>query len=112
MRNETLYLHDILRAIDSIQTFVEGMDLETFQADDKTSSAVTRKFEIMGEAAKHVSDDIRQQFPDVPWKQMAGMRDRLIHFYFGVDALIVWRTIQEHLPTLRQSIQNILDEQT
>ena len=79
MRNEALYLQDILRAIGSIQTFVEGMDLEAFQADDKTISAVVRKFEIIGEAAKHVSDDVRRQYPNVPWKNMAGMRDRLIH---------------------------------
>lgn len=108
MRDTALYLKDILAAIDSIQTFVAGMTFTEFQADDKTVSAVIRKFEIIGEAAKFVPESIRVQYPTVPWKEMAGMRDRLIHFYFGVDMLIVWRTIHEHLPTLRAVLEHIV----
>lgn len=86
MRDSTLYLKDILAAIDSIERFTAGMDLETFQADDKTTSAVMRKLEIIGEAVKQIPDEIRQKHSQVPWKEMAGMREKLIHFY-------IWRRL-------------------
>lgn len=85
MRDCKLYLNDILAALDSIEQFVAGMDLEAFRADDKTTSAVMRKLEIIGEATKQIPDEIRRNHPDIPWKEMGGMRDKLIHFYFGVD---------------------------
>lgn len=100
MRNYELYLKDILNAFEAIEKFVEGMDFEGFKKDDKTSSAVIRKFEIIGEAAKHIPDEIRQKYSQIPWKEMAGMRDRLIHFYFGIDYNLVWETIKERLPRL------------
>ncbi len=112
MRDYALYLKDILAAIESILSFLHGMDLESFQADDKTVSAVIRKLEIMGEAAKRIPDTVRQQHPEVPWKLMAAMRDRLIHFYSGVDKLLVWKTVEEHLPTLKASIQAILEQRS
>ena len=85
MRDCRLYLKDILAELESVETFVAGMDLGEFSADDKTASAVVRKFEIIGEAAKNIPEDIRRRYPKIPWKEMAGMRDRVIHFYFGVD---------------------------
>ncbi len=111
MRKAVLYLKDILAAIDSIQIFTFGFDIAALQEDDKTLSAVIRKFEIIGEAAKGLSEIIRKQYPEVPWKEMAGMRDRLIHFYFGVDVQLVWETIQRRLPELRRQMQQILEEQ-
>ncbi len=85
MRNYTLYLKDIVAAVESIEAFVEGMDLKAFQADDKTASAVIRKFEIIGEVARQIPEGMRQGYPEVPWKEMAGMRDRLIHFYIRCE---------------------------
>lgn len=110
MREHALYLKDILAAIDSIERFIEGMDLGDFQADDKTTSAVIRKLEIIGEAVKQLPEEVRQKNPQVPWKEMAGMRDKLIHFYFGVDYILVWRAINESLPHVKQEIQKILQE--
>jgi len=107
VRDYKLYLKDILAAMDSIETFVEGMSLEQFLEDDKTSSAVIRKFEIIGEAAKHIPEEILKQYPNVPWKEMAGMRDKLIHFYFGADCQLVWVTIKERLPKLKPEIKKI-----
>ena len=107
-RDQTIYLRDILDAIDSIESFVTGMDFAAFQQDDKTYSAVVRKLEVIGEATKQVPDEIRQRKPEIPWKEMAGMRDRLIHAYFAIDVKLVWRTIHDYLPTTRSQISEIL----
>jgi uncharacterized protein with HEPN domain len=108
MRDDRLYLEDILQAMESTETFVQGMTFDDFQADDKTASAVVRKLEIIGEATKQVSSDIRHKHPELPWGEMAGMRDRLIHAYFGVDYRLVWRTVKERIPQLKPVLKEIL----
>lgn len=110
-RNYVVYLKDILGALESIEAFVAGMAFEAFEKDDKTSSAVVRKFEIIGEATKQLPVELRQAYPLVPWKEMAGMRDRLIHFYSGVDLWLLWDTIQKRLPDVKAQITDILEEQ-
>jgi len=110
MRDQTLYLKDILAAIESIEQFVAGMSFEAFQTDDKTLSAVVRKLEIIGEATKRVPDEVRLSHPSIPWREMAGMRDKLIHFYFGVDHQLVWKTVKERLPSIKPDIIRILVE--
>ncbi|MBI3602405.1 MAG: DUF86 domain-containing protein [Candidatus Omnitrophica bacterium] len=108
IKDYKIYLNDILGAIKSIEEFLSGVDFSTFQSDDKTSSAVIRKLEILGEAAKQIPEDIRQRYPHIPWKEMAGMRDRLIHFYAGVDYRLVWETVQEKLPVVKESIKKLI----
>ncbi|GAH86104.1 unnamed protein product [marine sediment metagenome] len=108
-RDHKIFIQDVLSAIDSINLFIEGMSFELFRADDKTTSAVIRKFEIIGEAIKHIPNDIREQYPEIPWKDIVGMRDRLIHGYFGIDYKIVWDTINVDLKILKTNLQKVIE---
>lgn len=88
-RNYWIIINDVLVSMDYIGKFVEGMDYKDFINDEKTASAVLRKFEIIGEAIKLIPEHIKDKYPEVPWKKMAGMRDKLIHGYFSVDYKLV-----------------------
>src|SRR4030042_3104803 len=110
MRDISLYLQDIIGAMLAIEQFVEGISLGEFKTDDKTSSAVIRKFEIIGEAAKQIPEEIRNKYPLIPWKEMSGMRDRLIHFYFGIKYDLVWSTVKDIIPALKPLISKVMEE--
>ena len=107
-RNTTIYLRDIIENMRLAEDFVQGMTYESFVSDPKTAYAVLRCLEVIGEAAKHVPVSIREQYPAVPWKDMAGMRDRVIHFYFGVSNEKIWHTIKDDLPTVRPLLEQIV----
>jgi len=104
------YLEDIRDAIDVVAEFIAGMTYEQFEEDAKTAFAVIRALEVLGEAAKNIPDSVRQQYTAVPWREMAGMRDKLIHHYFGVNLEVVWKTATEDLPDLAPLIHQILSE--
>jgi len=109
-RNYRLFIKDIIAAMESIEGFVEGMSFEELMQDDKTASAVIRKFEIVGEATKCLPDELKEEHPEIQWKRMAGMRDRLIHAYFGVDYKLVWEAIKAEVPSMKLKLQEILTE--
>jgi uncharacterized protein with HEPN domain len=104
------YLDDILDGVEKIKRYTREMTYEEFVDDPKTVDAVLRNFEVIGEAAKNVPDDIRQEYSDVPWSEMAGMRDKLIHGYASVELQIVWSTIQDEVPALGTQIESVRDE--
>lgn len=103
-----MYLQHIRDAIARLLTYTRG-GREAFLANPQIQDAVARNLEIIGEAVKHVSEDLRRRHPDVPWKQIAGMRDELIHEYFGTDPQIVWNVIEQHVPMLDRRINEMLD---
>jgi len=109
-RDYSLFLKDIIQAMEAIEKFVEGMEFEELVEDDKTSSAVIRKFEILGEAARNIPDWMREKYPLIPWKRMVGMRDRLIHGYFGIDYELVWDAIKVEIPRIKSELEKILKE--
>lgn len=104
------YLHDILDAVNDAESFLEGMSFEQFAKDRKTLNAVVRSLEIIGEAAKSIPVDMREKYGKLPWKRMTGMRDKVIHAYFGVDTKTLWNTVKNDLPPLKQLVQKMLTD--
>jgi len=110
MRNYAIYIRDIIKAMDDIESFVAEKDLDELREDEKTLSAVLWKLGVIGEAAKNIPRDLRQEWPDIPWKDMAGMRDRLIHAYFGIDYHLVWEAIRSRIPQVKPKLEAMLAE--
>jgi len=110
-RDWRMRVEDILTAIGKIQTYTAGMSLEQFRADGKTVDAVIRNFEIIGEAAGYIPEEVQEQYSDLAWLEMRGMRNIMIHEYFGVSLSIIWHTITHDLEPLSTGMKRILDEQ-
>ena len=106
-RTYKMYFDDILTAIDRIFEYTKGYDFTGFKRDYKTVDAVIRNFEIIGEAARNIPDEIKEQYPDVPWYEMYSLRNRISHAYFGIDYEIIWDIIKNHLPENKEQIDII-----
>jgi uncharacterized protein with HEPN domain len=107
-RGDKEFLWDITEAVQRIESYTADMTYEKFLQDTKTQDAVIRNIEIVGEAVKNISMDLRRKHKDIDWKNLAGMRDKIIHFYFGVNWAIAWSVIKEKLPALKEKIQDLL----
>jgi uncharacterized protein with HEPN domain len=109
-RTDQDFISDIREALQRITTYVAGMTYAAFVADTKTQDAVIRNLEILGEATKNLSEELRAKYPAVPWRSMAGARDRLIHHYFGVNLDIVWQIVNVELPQVASQLVATEDE--
>jgi uncharacterized protein with HEPN domain len=104
------YIEDILDAMSKAELLLEGVSYSQFESDFKINFAVVRALEIIGEAAKRLPEELRQRYPDIPWKGMSGMRDRIIHGYDNVDLQIVWDVVRRDIPHLKPKIEALLKD--
>jgi len=105
------YLQDILDSIVDIENFTHDLTYNQFVKDRKTVNAVVRSIEIIGEASKQLPNSVKAKYAELPWREIAGMRDKLIHAYFGADTEIIWQAAKENIPPLKKSIKKMLEDQ-
>ncbi len=108
-RHLQLLLNDMLESIRLIETYVDRMDFDAFLADRKTIDAVVRNIELIGEAGNMVPEDFRLQNPEIPWKRIRGMRNRVVHEHFGIDNGIVWNIVTNDLPEMGEWLETVVD---
>jgi uncharacterized protein with HEPN domain len=109
-RKISLYIKDIIQNMQDAEEFIQGISYEQFESDKKTFNAVVRALEVIGEAAKNVPERLRSRYPSIPWKEMSGMRDKVIHSYFGVDCEAVWLSVKERIPAIKPHIEEVLGD--
>ena len=112
MKDDSAYLKHILQSANKIQRFTKNIGYEDFMKNDLIQSAVLREIEIIGEAAKYLGAETKNLNKEIPWAEIAKMRDKLIHAYFGVDLDIVWETVKKDIPFLKKHIRKIMDKST
>jgi len=109
-RDPIVYILDMLNFSESALTFIHGYTFKLFSTDEKTLFAVIRAIEIIGEASKKVPKSLKEKYSHIPWREIAGMRDKVVHEYFGVDKKVVWHTVKNDLPNLKKQLDKILKD--
>ncbi|MDD5337306.1 MAG: DUF86 domain-containing protein [Candidatus ainarchaeum sp.] len=110
MKKDEVYAGDVLQAISEINKFVKGSDRTSFARNDLLSSAVVRKLEIIGEACKNMSQGFREKNSDILWRDIIGMRDKIVHNYAGIDFFVVWDVVQKDLPVLERQMRKAIEK--
>lgn len=105
------YFQDIFNSINEIESFIKNYDFENFAKDRKTINAVIRSIEVIGEASKKISKSFKDKYSFIPWNKMTGMRNKMIHEYFGIDLEILWKTVTKDIPSLKPFVQDILQRE-
>lgn len=108
MKTDRTYLLHILEAIEKIERYIEGVGFDDFSDDDMMIDAVVRELEIIGEAARNLSDSFQEKHSGIPWRKLRAMRNVLIHQYFGVNLKVVWDTCKNDMPTLKDFVERLL----
>jgi uncharacterized protein with HEPN domain len=106
-KDDLSYIDHILDCIRKINEFSQGLSLKQFKTNELVQDAIIRNIEIIGEVSKKISPELKQAYYNIPWREISGMRDKLIHDYLGVDVIVVWKTIKEDIPTLEELISEI-----
>ncbi len=109
-RDEMVFLEDILECIEKIEDYIRNLTEKEFEDNSEKQDAVIRRIEIIGEAVKNISNGTRKKYPDIRWREIAGMRDIIIHQYFGVTIGLVWRVATSDLPILKEKIEMIIND--
>lgn len=110
MRNSRAFIEEIVESISKIERYTEGLNFEKFQNNEMVIDAVLRNLEVIGEAARRIPDEVRNKHKDIPWKRMIGLRNIVIHEYFGVDLSIIWKIATENLPQTKSLISGLLKD--
>jgi len=108
MKNDKVYIEHILEAIQTIETYKKGLDFEAFLKNKMASDAIIRQLEIIGEAANNISEEFQKEYADIPWRKIIGIRNTLIHEYFGINKKVVWDTCENDLPELKKFMEKII----